>query len=255
MKRIVIRLAALALVVCVILILMVAPGFLAAPITVLVGWWPAIARLYTAWRPNRSALLLFLSAVLALIAGVHWFSMWVYGFVWNPKNDRGRHKWAWKWTLCGFGMLFFTLLAIGSLILTTHQLYWLSKSSDPLFTDPYLGKAGMLNVAMNLQVRAEEAQWNAQKTREAFWRGKAAFTGRPALESIQPVWVEKDRDQLCAIILIPRRPLRRAMAGIVVIQPGTNFVTRSLDELPQVLGSFGIGNVAGGSYGKPPLLP
>lgn len=70
-------------------------------------------------------------------------------------------------------------------------------------------------------------------------------------ETIHPVWIEKDSETLRAIVLIPRRPLIRAEARVVVLQPGTNYAV-GVDELPRVLASFGIGSTGQAIQATPP---
>jgi len=255
MRRSLIRIAELVLGGMLVLTMLMGPGILAAPATLLFGWWPSSIRLIEAWHPHPNPVVLFALAVIVLVAGSHAFLSWLY------LRSRGSHenafpaKWPWKWTLCSFGVLFCALLAICSLVLTTHQLYWISRSSDPLFTDPFRQRIGMLKTAMTLQNAAQAAQWNRLKTREAFWKENSISASQPPAEVFQPVWIGDDEHRLSAIILIPRRPMHRARAKVTVLQPGTNLVTRSLDELPQVLGSFGIGSEIQTTKGKPTLLP
>jgi hypothetical protein len=233
-------------------ILFVGPGLLAPPIVLLIGWWPSAARLFNAWHPHVVGVILFVLAMVVLVVGTHAFAGWTYRHLRSGESSL-LPNWRWKWTLGGFGVVFCTLAAISSLVLTTHQLYWLSKSSEPMFTDPFRGKAMMWHVAYELQKKAEEVQWDTLKTR-TFWKEEAArVTAQPALETMQPIWVEQNDHQLRAIILVPRRPVRRDRARVVVIQQGANLVNRKLDELPQVLASFGIGEVA--RTDKSTLLP
>jgi hypothetical protein len=110
-------------------------------------------------------------------------------------------------------------------------------------------------MAMDLQKEADLLHWDSAKTRESFLQNDSAGSGQPAAETIQPVWIEKDDHSLRAIILIPRRPLFRASAWVSVLQPGTNVANYQLDELPQVLASFGIGSLAQKSSRATPLLP
>jgi hypothetical protein len=74
-------------------------------------------------------------------------------------------------------------------------------------------------------------------------------------EVFQPVWIGGEAHRLSAIILIPRRPMHRAKAKFALVQPGTNLVMKGLEELPQVLRSFGIGSEVETTKGKPTLLP
>jgi hypothetical protein len=245
MKRVLLRLAVL------LILLLIGVGFvpaisapLVAAVTLLLGWWPSMVRLIGAWHPSRNGIALFVFAVILLVAGSHSFLRWLYASLRNQSDSRWPAYWRWKWTVCGFAMLACGLLAICCLVLTTHQIYWISKSSDPLFADPF--RKG-LTVAMELQTKADELRWNSLKTHEAFLRndlyGGSARSEDIAAETIQPVWIEKDSQTLRAIVLIPRRPLFRTTAWVAVVQPGTNYFVK-LDELPQVLASFGIGSTA-----------
>jgi len=176
-----------------------------------------------------------------MVAGSHAFLRWLYASGRGGKDSHWPDEWRWRWTVCGFAMLTCTLLAIGSAILTTHQIYWLSKSSDPLVSDPFRERYGALMVIGSLRKEADELQWDSVKTRESF--DNVMISGQPAIETLQPVWVERDDHSLRAIILIPRRPLQRAKARLAILQPGKYFTT-NLDELPRVLASFGIGNAS-----------
>jgi hypothetical protein len=191
-------------------------------------------------------------AIVVLVAGTHAFARWLYLHLRRGESSFPPN-WRWKWTLGGFGIVFCALAAIGSLVLTTHQVYWLSKSSEPLFADPFRERVGMWNVAEELQKKAEEVQWDAPKTQEAFWKATSLMTAQPVSETLQPIWVEQNDHQLRAIILVPRRPAFRDRARMAVVQQGTKLVYRKLDELPQVLASFGIGEVA--RTDKPAPLP
>jgi hypothetical protein len=140
------------------------------------------------------------------------------------------------------------------MVLTTHQLYWMSKSSDPLFSDPIRERLPMVRMGADLQKKAEELHWDSVKTRESFMHDTAFGFGEPPTEAIQPVWIENDEHSLRAIVLIPRRPLHRASARVTVLRPGTNSIHR-LEELPKVLASFGIGRGEQPSTGAVTLLP
>lgn len=78
MRRSLLRIAVLLLGVLLFFTLLIGPGLLAPPITLLIGWWPSAARLYKAWHPSPAALTLFTLAVIALVAGGHIFLRWLY---------------------------------------------------------------------------------------------------------------------------------------------------------------------------------
>jgi hypothetical protein len=224
----------------------VGPVLLAVPITLLYGWLPALFRLLRAWRFGPSAALLYGLTAAIVLFGTHYFLRWLYAGSGESQKTQAL-RWPWKWTVCGFGILFCTLLAVSSGILTTHQLYWISKSADPLVADEITAGSRCFTVASGLQARAEDAQWDGARVRasfEAFHLSSilGSDKGGPALEKVQPIWVGQADSRLRAIVLIPRRPLVRRRARIAVIEPGRTLTFKGLDELPQVLDSFGIGH-------------
>ena len=107
-----------------------------------------------------------------------------------------------------------------------------------------------MHAARQLQVEAEEVEWETDQTQAMFWRGDSR-NDRKTYEAIQPVWIEKETGTLQAIILIPRRPLHRASARISIIQPGGQMTTRRLNELPAVLVSFGLSDAMGQQMQQP----
>ncbi len=221
-------------------VLLIGPGLLSAPIALLIGWWPSAARLINRWPASSADVGRFAVAAILLLAGTHRFLSWVYTAR-NAKVSARPATWRWKWTLAGFGVIACTLLAICALVLTTHQVYWISKSSDPLFADPFRERVRVLRLAADLQKRAEELKWDTAKTREFFQTDGYAGSGQSAAEAVQPVWIEKDEQSLRAIILIPRHPLNRSTARLTVLQPGTNSTTHRFPELPEVLAAFRVG--------------
>ena len=245
MKRRSLKPALVTLVVILILAVMIGPQGLAAPIMVLaallLGWLPSAARLWVAWHPPLAALLLFFLAAVVMIAGTHRFLCWLNMSFRKGEANPAVPRWPWRWTLCGFGALFCAMVGICSIVLTIHQVYWMSRSPEPLFTDSYRNKAMMKLAARVLLNQAQESDWDSLKTRAAFWQGE--FPGRrsPLSEVIHPVWIDQDEHRLRGVILIPRHPLHRSEANFFIIQPGSDIITQSLDQLPQVLASFGIG--------------
>ncbi len=234
---------------------MINPGFLMPPMALLVGWWPAMARLAHAWQPTFDHLLVTGLAVALLVAGAHRFLGWVCAN-WNtdPENP-GRRTWRWKWTLCGFGMLFCGLLAICSVVLTAHQLYWLSKSPDPMVGSVFRESSLARFFARTLQSQAEQVQWDTAQTRGWFEHSRVETAHSSAAEEFQALWVPRDESRLRAVILFPRHPLHHRLARIAIVQPGTAPASRPLDDLPAVLAAFGIGHETNTPAVRPSLLP
>lgn len=255
MKRTLVRLTVLLILVLLLFVLLFGPGLLAAPITLLIGWYSSLARLIKAWHPSPGGVMLFALAVVMMVAGTHRFLRWVYAYARPSANGHAPREWRWKWTICGFGVLTCSLLAICAMVLTTHQVYWMSKSSVPLFTDPFRERLPILRVEVDLQKKAEEFHWDSAKTREFFMHDTSFGFGEPPTEAIQPIWIENDDHSLQAIVIIPRRPLHRAIARVTVLRPGTNTTTHRLEELPKVLSSLGIGRGEQSAAGAVTLLP
>jgi hypothetical protein len=205
-------------------------------ITLVAGWWPSAVRIFQTLHPSASSIVLFGLALAVLFVGSHAGLRWLHRSL--SVENANSVKWYWKWTLGSYGILICALTAIGSLMLITHQLYWLSKSSDPVVAEISLERYMVLHAGSMLGAQAEENQWNSAKIRAVFWSQKVAEIG----EVYQPVWVETDGGTLSGIVLIPRHPLRRTSARLMIIRPGTNVTTCDLVELPRVFASFGIGD-------------
>lgn len=208
--------------------------------TLALGWYPSLVRLSVAWHSREGTVVLFGLALSVLIVGSHFCLRWLYASLQSGQRD-SPVKWRWKWTLCGYAMVVCSMTAIGSLMLATHQLYWLSKSSDPIFTDPIRERVYAFHDVSGFQQNAENAEWNGAKTRAAFFGFNCVNSNELLYEIFDPVWVEKDSQTLAGIVLVPRHPLNRSAVRVAIIQPGTNTM-RPLSELHQVLASFGVGN-------------
>lgn len=204
--------------------------------TLLDGWWFSGWRLIDAWRPGASGSGYFFLGLAVTVAGTHRFLSWVCSAREGAEGSPPV-RWRWKWTLCGFGMLACILAAICSLVLTTHQVYWISKSTDPILVDPFKERLKLAQLS-ELQQQAEELQWNTAKLRELFGKDALGDSGGSALEAVQPVWIENRDGSLRAVILVPRHPLIRANAPLIVLQPGTKSTAHRLKDLPRVLASL-----------------
>jgi hypothetical protein len=216
-------------------------GPLLVPMTLLTGWVFSVARLVNAWHPATEVVAMAGLGVIVLLAGSHAFIWWLASHLLSDEKDSRQVVWSWKWTLCGFGIAFCALLAIGAAMLTTHQIYWLSRSTEPWYVSSRQRFESAL-VAMKLRKEAEALQWDSAGTRAAFWRMRSG-NDQPVCESIQPVWVERDMKTLRAVLLIPRRKIPGDKTRIAIIQPEDKYYSgEKLEALPQVLASFGISN-------------
>ena len=219
------------------------PSIIILPITLCFGWLPASVRYWAPLHPNTRVLISLCLALAGLVVGAHLFLRWLYVSIRSSGGgSRLTVNWRWKWTLCVFGITGCSLLAIGCLILTTHQIYWISKSPDSILTDPYRQIRRMRMAALELKALAETNHWEVSETADAFYHQNGFRFPEPVAEEIRPVWVvaETNANTLRAVILLPQRPLIRSTAGILVIERGKDDMLRPFDELSQVLSAFGI---------------
>jgi hypothetical protein len=218
--------------------MMGALAYLEVPFQLAFGWIPSAMRLARACHPNLGLAVLFLIALTIFVAGTHRFAVWVYGAA-HGANGRSRlARWRWKWTFCGCGIGLCSLAAITSMVLTTHQLHWLSQSTSPWFEDRFRNRALLVSSSWAIWNEAETNGWSSAKTREAFW-STSNYDGALA-EFVQPIWIERDADKLDAILLLPRRPLAKHAIYFALLQPGSTKLLFPLKDLPATLARFGM---------------
>jgi hypothetical protein len=238
----------------VLILLTLAPGLLTVPFTLCFGWISATRRYWAAWHPSLASIIWFAIALATLITGTHSFLHWVYGSFRGQQAGSLPLKWPWRWTFCACGAIACSLLAIICIVLTTHQVYWISESSDPLLVELTYDRFAMRGVSHDLKEAADSEHWDSEKVRTGFYEQKEQVFGSTAVESFEPVWVSDDGQSLRAIILFPRRPLHRSTARIVVLEPGKDNVAHPVTDLNEILKSFGVETNAPGSI-RPTLLP
>jgi hypothetical protein len=230
---------ALAPLVLLLLILLFNPGIFALTVSVFAGWAFSLARLLRSVRLDFESLMLPALALVILVAGSHGFARWLHASAGSATNPETAAHWRWRWTLSGFGILFLTLLAIGSGILATHQVFWLSKSSEPWFVALRGQQLFLMGAANQLQIEATKEDWDREKAQEAFLR--LELQNKIAWEELDPIWVEAGSNRLSAIVLIPRKPASGQPARFILIRPEVRWETLPLEKLPSVLGSLGLG--------------
>lgn len=234
---------ALAPLVLMLLILLFDPGIFALTVSVFAGWAFSLARLLRSVRLDVESLMLPALALLILMAGTHGFARWLHAAAGNATSPEtaapAPPRWRWRWTMSGFGILFLTLLAIGCGILTTHQVFWLSKSSEPWFVPLRGQQLFLMGVANHLQLEATKQDWDREKAQEAFLR--LEISNKIAWEELDPIWVEAGSNRVSAIVLIPRKPAPRQPARFILIRPEVRWETLPLEKLPSVLASLGLG--------------
>lgn len=230
---------ALAPLILILLILLLDPGVMQLAVPLLAGWVFSFMRLLRSCPPGFGPPGLWtVLALILLIAGTHRFASWLRDSGASNVTAPTPPPWRWKWTLSGFGILFLALLAMGSAILTTHQVFWLSRSSEPWVVDPRSYHLFLLGISNQLQSEAQNQQWDREKTQAAFVR--LAKNGKTAWEELDPVWVEQGSNQLSAILLIPRKRTSRRPTGFVLIRPADACRIQKLNTLPSVLASLGV---------------
>jgi len=254
MRQRVIKFVFAVLAILALLIFFYCPGLYAPPFALCFGWISAMLRYVAVWHPSLSSIIWFSAALATLIVGAHLFLGWLYSSIRGEQLGSLPVNWRWKWTLCGFGAAACSLLAIVCIVLTTHQVFWMSKSSDSLLVELTIDRAVIRSVAQDLKRAAEAEHWDSGKIRAGFYRQQDAILKGVAVEGFEPVWVSGDNQSLRAIILSPRSPLHRSTASVIVIAPDKENAAHPLDELQQVLVSLGVAMNAPGSK-RPTLLP
>jgi hypothetical protein len=218
----------------------VVPWFITI-VAVLFGWIPSGLRLAQACRPTFGASFVLALALAAFIGGTHFFISWMLRNWRDQQNLPRLAEWRWKWTLCGFGIIVCSVLAISALILTTHQIYWLAKSSDPLFVDPRHERFAVTRLAMTIKSEADASNWNPSSIRKLILSNDGFVL--PA-EVVDPVIMDKGGKSIKAIVLVCRHPLLQSGAKLAVVRPDTTNSILPVDELSNVLASFQDGEAA-----------
>jgi hypothetical protein len=227
------------------------PGILSAflpAIWLIVGWIPSSSRLILASHAAPASILWLALAAAALFIGSHTFLQWLHGNLVQKSpqlcNESGlthQTPWRCRWTVCIFGIMFASLVSVGCGILTIHQVFWLSRSSEPWFVNVTQNRVLTIRAAHDLQVKAQACNWSTIETQTAFWASQV--DGNPVWEVIQPVWAEAEQGKLRAVVLIPRRLPLRDTIRFSILQPGTNVVTLKLEHLPRTLATFALGHL------------
>lgn len=231
---------------------------LAPPAILLTGWIPAGLRYLRDWHPpGTMASVSFVGAMMVLIVGTHGFLVWLRSS-WSARTDGADNPaapWRPKWTLSGFGIGFCVLIAVTSVMLTTHQVYWLSRTDEPWFMDRLRGLRMIHRTADQLLRLAEKNEWNVDRVGAAFLGTNSYSRDIPIWELVQPVWVEGDSNMLKAVILVPRTgAITRPPASFAVVERGGKVKMEPMEKLPSVMATFGVR--AGVETNQPPgLLP
>ncbi len=228
-----------------------APLFI--PLILLFGWIFSASRLLGALHPNAASLFLFLAAAIVLIAGTDAFLRWLFRCIAPSPIRAPALCWRLKWTICGYGILFCALVAIGSLVLTTHQFFWLSKSTESWFVDVTRPQISLIMTAGSLYNAAETNEWNTARTQQVFLGMNSLRESCPLLELFEPIWIENDKATLSAILLLPRRTASRSMTRFAVLEPGSHYRTEEISAFQQILKSYNHAKIsAPASHPVPP---
>jgi hypothetical protein len=209
------------------------------PFTLITGWAFSLIRLIKALNASIALTASFGMGLIILISGTHLFIRWLVRCLNNKTESASQFRWSWKQTLCVFGMAVCAFSATGAAMLTTHQIYWLSHSSEPWYVSSRQAFE-VIRAGQALKKEADVVDWDAASTRAAFWRMQSR-NGQPICESIQPIWIPKDGKVLRAVLLVPRKKVLGDRSRFLCIQPGSNdYRGQKMEKLPVVLGSFGV---------------
>ena len=127
-------------------------------------------------------------------------------------------------------MLSCALVATACLVMTVHQIFWLSHSSDPLLASVFRYDTMM---AVHTVRRAGETEGReTSKIRSQY--------SLVLLEATQAIFVGEENKPVRAVILIPRHPLHRADSKIVIVENGTDQVSLDRGRLAEVLARYGL---------------
>ena len=243
-----------------IILMLLGPGisvFLPA-VFLIIGWIPSSWRLIHASSLNPGTMIALALAATVLLVGSHRFLRWLHRNLsqQNPEPAEApglaaQNGWRWRWTVCLFGIGFASLVSVGCGILTIHQVFWLSRSSEPWLVNVTRNRVFALKAAYELREKAEACGWSTSETQKAFWRTQRHSDQPPVWEAIRPVWAEGDPGTLRAVVLIPRTLPLRGTARFAILQPGTNVETFEMESLPETLAAFGLGN----RYAERPRTP
>jgi hypothetical protein len=232
--------------------------FLAPPAILLTGWVAAGSRYWRALHPDASSLVFFAGAVSVLIAGTHAVLAWLR----RSRSGRVHGKevsappWRWKWTISGFAIGFCVLAATTSAILTTHQVFWLSRSDEPWFVDRLRGLRTMHRTASELRALAERNDWDVNSVQAKFPELRSSRNDVLIWDFLQPIWVKSNSSKLKAVLLVPRTvSTERWPKLFAVVARGSNVTTISLEKLPSVLEAYGITAADETNRLRPELLP
>lgn len=223
-------------------ILLLIPGLIDLLVAPLVGLVAAPRRVLSLWQPTLHGLLLFGIAVVVLVMGTHSFLAWVFKAR-NRKlqaDAKSTRPWRLPWTLCGFGMICCTLVAVVSTVLIAHQTYWLRHSSEPWFVNSSSQKLERIVMVNSLRALAEEKQWAAEPIRAALTQATTTRRDQALWEEYEPVLIGDNTGKLKAVLMVPREVSKQSYQQVLIMQPASGVSWQPLAKLPQLLASVGL---------------
>lgn len=222
-------------------VLGMAPEMIGVGITPVVGLFAAPARLLANWHSSLANCVYFGLGVLILIAGTHFLIRWLFKarHAKAPEAADLSTPWRLRWTLSGFGILFCVFVAVVSVVLVIHQLYWLRHSSEPWMVSSTRERVGRIHLQHELGSFVEDQQWSTTAVRTYICSTNSGF-GQPIWEKYQPVYQERSPGVLQAFLLVPRQSTYGKANFVLLFQQGQKPDWHPLTSLPALLAKIGI---------------
>jgi hypothetical protein len=210
-------------VICVLFVSCVAPALLRLPLVVLFGWAFAAFRLAKGISVSASSLSEFLLASFILGAGLHCFCLWLSRA--RRTGVVASQSWRWQQSVAIFGGVWLLLFAVMSLLGIAHQVGWIIVSHEPIMisrSQHFRTKIDLNNVAKDILTAAGANDWNAIKTREAFYTLEKPLLSTRGLqwEKFNLIFLDSSNDHFSAVAAIPVDAVTREEYGIAIIERG-----------------------------------
>ena len=208
--------------------------------TLLFGWIPALGRIVSSMAASPGALASAGLATLLIVAGTHWFGLWLGRRRWPDAAPDGGNittsRWRWRWTLSVNAALATVLFGAMSMVGVAHQTGWLIAAREPIFVSRmrhYRDLSEMRMLAGAIESTGAEQHWNAGATRKLVW---GCFRdGTDMQETLHTVFIEGTNGRLSRALVFPRNPKTFSRTGVGIVEPDAPFRTEPATELTKLL--------------------